>query len=169
MSQGQGGGQPTKFNDKIKKQIQFLAEKGMTLNEMAEGVGITEQTIGNWSRKYPKFFASVKDWKYEADRKVEKSLYERACGYSCPEDKIFNNNGVALVVPTTKHYPPDPTAMIFWLKNRQPENWRDKQELQHTLSADQAAKLLGAFDSDYRQAVIAELQKKETQKALPSP
>ena len=45
------------------------------------------------------------------------------------EDKIFNNQGVELVVPTIKHYPPDTTAAIFWLKNRQKDNWRDKQEV----------------------------------------
>ena len=49
-------------------------------------------------------------------------------GYEHKEDKIFNNNGEALVVGTTKYYAPDTTAAIFWLKNRQPELWRDKPE-----------------------------------------
>ena len=31
-----------------------------------------------------------------------------------------------------KHIPPDVTAQIFWLKNRDPERWRDKQEIQHS-------------------------------------
>ena len=34
----------------------------------------------------------------------------------------------------TKHYPPDPTAAIFWLKNRQPDTWRDKVEVDQTVS-----------------------------------
>ena len=25
------------------------------------------------------------------------------------------------------HIPPDPTAQIFWLKNRKPDQWREKQ------------------------------------------
>ena len=29
---------------------------------------------------------------------------------------------------------PDTTAIIFWLKNRQPEYWRDKQEVDHQSS-----------------------------------
>ena len=33
-----------------------------------------------------------------------------------------------MIVPTTKHYPPDTTAAIFWLKNRQKSKWRDKQD-----------------------------------------
>ena len=34
------------------------------------------------------------------------------------------------IVRTTvrRHYPPDVTACIFWLKNRQREHWRDKVE-----------------------------------------
>jgi len=59
---------------------------------------------------------------------VVRSLFQRACGYSHPEDKIFQHEGNPVVVPTTKHYPPDATSAIFWLKNRDPANWRDKVE-----------------------------------------
>ena len=58
-------------------------------------------------------------------------LYKRAIGYEHDEDKIFNNQGEPLIVPTTKHVQPDTTAAIFWLKNRQPARWRDKQEIEH--------------------------------------
>jgi len=71
----------------------------------------------------------LKRGKDKADTNVIESLYRRAIGYSHPEDKIFNNNGKALIVPTTKHYAPDTTAAIFWLKNRRPEEWRDRQEI----------------------------------------
>jgi len=37
-----------------------------------------------------------------------------------------------MVVPTTKHYPPDATSAIFWLKNRQRDKWRDKQDVVHS-------------------------------------
>ena len=30
-----------------------------------------------------------------------------------------------------EHYPPDTTAAIFWLKNRQPGKWRDKKEVEN--------------------------------------
>ena len=113
---------------KIKK----MATCGMTDKEMAELLGVTEQTFNNWKKKFPEFFESLKNWKMEADEKVERSLFERACGYEHEEDKIFNANGKALVVSTIKRYPPDPTAAIFWLKNRQPKEWRDKQEIEHS-------------------------------------
>ena len=122
-------GQPTKLTPKMKKQVEFLAKKGFGDKEIATAVGVTERTVNNWKKQQPKFFQSLKDWKATADKAVERSLYERATGYSHKEDKIFNANGEPLIVPTTKHYPPDPTAMIFWLKNRQPKKWRDKQEI----------------------------------------
>lgn len=54
----------------------------------------------------------------------------------------------------TKEVPPDTTAIIFWLKNRQPQKWRDKQqvemsgELKHTnpfegLTTNELKKLVG--------------------------
>lgn len=123
---------PSKFDqltDLDKANLERLARKGFTDKEMAEFIDVTEQTFNNWKKAKPKFFESLKDWKAEADHKVERSLYERATGFTCKEDKIFNDSGKAMVVPTEKHYPPDTTACIFWLKNRDKENWRDKVEL----------------------------------------
>ena len=125
-------GRPSKFDqltDLEKANLERMAKKGFTDAEMAEFIGVTEQTLNNWKKAKPKFFESLKDWKAEADHKVERSLYERATGFICKEDKIFNNNGKEMIVPTEKHYPPDTTACIFWLKNRDKENWRDKVDL----------------------------------------
>jgi hypothetical protein len=33
--------------------------------------------------------------------------------------------------PCVKHLPPDVTAGIFWLKNRNPVKWRDAWQLEH--------------------------------------
>jgi hypothetical protein len=35
--------------------------------------------------------------------------------------------------PYIEHVPPDVTACIFWLKNRDPEHWRDVQNVDHVL------------------------------------
>ena len=123
------GGRPTKLTKEIKRQIEILAKKGFTDAEMADVVGVTEQTVNSWKIKDTSFFESLKDWKLIADSDVEKSLYQRATGYEHSEDKIFNDNGEPLIVPTIKRYPPDTTAGIFWLKNRKPKEWRDKTEV----------------------------------------
>ncbi len=122
-------GRPSRFSAKIQDIIKLLARRGFTDAEMAKCLEITQRTLDNWKKKYSGFFQSLKDWKNEADHEVERSLYERACGYSHPEDKIFNDNGSPLIVPTIKHYPPDTTAGIFWLKNRKKSEWRDGHDL----------------------------------------
>jgi len=91
-------------------------------------VGIDRSSLTKFKQRYPEFFTTLKDWKETADAEVERSLYERALGYEVKEEKIFCNNGEIVRAETIRHYPPDPTSMIFWLKNRKPEQWRDKQE-----------------------------------------
>lgn len=124
-------GRPSKF-EQVKDMLYKMASYGMTDKQMADVVGVSEQTINNWKLKDPNFLESLKAEKEIADARVERSLFERATGYSHAEDKIFNDNGTPLVVPTVKHYAPDTTAAIFWLKNRKPREWRDKQDIEHS-------------------------------------
>lgn len=133
-------GQPTKFNAKVQKQILCMALKSFTDAEMADILNITTSTLDNWKKKHSKFFASLKNAKDEADKSVVKSLHERAIGYEHEEEKIFcNADGDVTTVQTVKHYPPDPTSMIFWLKNRDRENWRDRQDVKQTIGFDKDA------------------------------
>lgn len=122
-------GRPTRYQEIFNSQAEKLCKLGATDKDLADFFGVAEQTINNWKNKYPSFLESIKEAKDDLDTRVERSLFERATGYSHPEDKIFNANGEPLVVPTIKHYAPDPTSIIFWLKNRQPDKWRDKQEV----------------------------------------
>ena len=117
------------FNDQVEK----LCKLGLIDKEIAEYSEVTEQTINNWKKEYPEFFESIKRGKTLADANVSESLYKRANGYEHEEDDIRVVNNDIVVTPTIKHYPPDSTAMIFWLKNRRPKQWRDKQEIDHTI------------------------------------
>lgn len=124
-------GRPSPMDAIDKEQVRMLAVKGWTDVEMSNFFKVSEKTWNNWKEKHPDFFQSLKAWKEEADARVERSLFERATGYEHKHDEIFlsQKTGQAVVVPTIKHYPPDTTAMIFWLKNRKPGDWRDKQEV----------------------------------------
>lgn len=121
-------GRPSKYEDIDLKQVEFLAKEGFTDQKMADFFGVDRANWYRWKNKYPKFRDALKKWKDKSDENVERSLFERANGYDVREDKIFMHEGHPIVVPTIKHYPPDPTSMIFWLKNRQPEKWREKPE-----------------------------------------
>ena len=134
-------GRPTKYKDEFNPQAEKLCKLGATDKELADFFEIDEATIYRWKIEYPEFCDSIKRGKQIADMEVADSLYKRANGYSHHEDVIFNDKGVPLVVQTTKHYPPDPTSMIFWLKNRQPKQWRDKQEISHSIGEVQKFKI----------------------------
>jgi hypothetical protein len=73
--------------------------------------------------------------KAEADSRVERSLYQRAVGYSYDAVKIFMPAGAKKPVyaPYREHVPPDVTACIFWLKNRDPAHWREAWQVDHAL------------------------------------
>lgn len=129
-------GRSTKYKKDFDEQAYKLCLLGAIDKELADFFGVKEQTVNNWKKAHPSFFESLKKGKEAADARVAESLYNRALGYSHPEDKIFNQNGEPLIVPTTKHYPPDATSAIFWLKNRQKDKWRDKQEHEHSGSID---------------------------------
>ena len=132
MEEKDKGGAPTKYDEKYNEQVYKLCLLGAKDKELADFFNVCEATINNWKIEYPQFLESIKKGKDIADSNVVESLYKRATGYEHPEDKIFNDSGSPMVVPTIKHYPPDSTAIIFWLKNRQGKNWRDKTETEHS-------------------------------------
>lgn len=107
-----------------------MAMLGMTDAKIAEEMGVNRATIARWKEKYKEFCDALKKGKETPDDAVQSALFQRAVGYTHPEDKIFQYEGEPIIVPTVKHYPPDVTACIFWLKNRKPEMWRDKREFE---------------------------------------
>ena len=97
--------------------------------ELAQNFDISESTLNNWKIDHPEFMESIKNGREKADAEVSKSLYKRATGYDRQSEKIMQYQGVPVVVPTTEHIAPDPTAAQFWLKNRRPADWRDRQDI----------------------------------------
>ena len=111
------------------KLVESLAELGLTDVEMAKTLGISRSTFSLWKMKHPKFIEVLKAGKEIADQKVVQSLYQRALGYSHPEVHISIDKGKVIKTNIIKHYAPDTTACIFWLKNRDSENWRDRKDI----------------------------------------
>lgn len=124
-------GRPSKYKPEMAEQARKLALLGATDREMSNFFEVAESTFNLWKLDYPDFSAALDLGKEAADKRVEKSLYHRALGYSHDAVKIFADpkTGAEHITHFTEHYPPDTTACIFWLKNRKPEEWRDRQEL----------------------------------------
>ena len=118
------GGRPTKYTPSLDDQAYNLALLGLTMVEMAQVWDVAESTVYLWQQEHESFSEAIKKGREIADAKVARSLYERACGYVHPEDKLFCHEGQIISETVNKHYPPDPTAIAIWLNNRQPKRWK---------------------------------------------
>ena len=95
-------------------------------------------TLYEWKKKYPEISEALKKGKEVVDIQVENALLKRALGYEYVEDKVEMGPNGKKVTQTIKQVIPDTTAQIFWLKNRRPDKWRDKQ-LEVNSTGDQEA------------------------------
>ena len=117
-------------------QLEAWARDGLTEEQIAHNMGISRKTLYEWKSKYSDICDTLKRGKEVVDIQVENALLKRALGYTYKEvtrEKVFNpETGQYELMPTkevTKEVVPDTTAQIFWLKNRRPEQWRDKRDV----------------------------------------
>jgi len=120
-------GAPTAFKAEFPEQAAHLCRLGATDIEIARFFKVQPSTISKWKLVHPSFAEALKAGKSVADDRVERSLYNRAVGYTYETVKIFlpKDTSVPVIVPYLQHVPPDVTAQIFWLKNRRKDAWRD--------------------------------------------
>lgn len=123
---------PTKFKPEFTAQAEKLCRLGATDIEIADFLEIDVRTLYRWKGENEAFCQALKAGKEVADERVERALFSRANGYEHDEVDIRVVSGAVVQTPIRKFYPPDTTAAIFWLKNRRPDLWRDKQEVQHS-------------------------------------
>lgn len=126
------GGRPTKYKPEYCEQATKLCLLGAIDEKLADFFEVSVSTLNEWKSRYPEFQEAIKSGRELADARVADSLYNRAMGYVTKEVKVFNNHGEIIEKEVKKYYPPDSTAAIFWLKNRQKEQWREKQEISST-------------------------------------
>jgi len=120
------------------EKAEYLAKKGLSDEQIWKGLGISRQTYYDYQKKYPEFLEAIKRGKKPANIDVENALYKRAKGYEYEEKQteiIISTNGEAKtsrIKIVKKHIPPDVGAIAFWLKNRDPENWKEKSAIEHS-------------------------------------
>lgn len=128
-----------KLSEKLEK-IKAWYRDGATDEELAKRLHISISTWHRLKRTFPTLKEALKTSKEEADIQVENALFKRAIGFDFEEthsEMRPDSEGkpkATLVRRVKKHIPADITAAIFWLKNRKPEAWRDKQERELTHS-----------------------------------
>lgn len=131
-------GRPTKYNEKFADLAYSFCLLGADDAFLALEFGVDEATINRWKIKYPEFCESLKKGKAIADAKIVQSLYKRAKGFDFTErhyelKKVKTAEGEAekeemvCVKKVVKYIAPDPVSIIYWLNNRQPKYWKNKQ------------------------------------------
>ena len=124
-------GRPTDYRPEFAEQAAKLCALGATDYEIADFFGVNTATIYRWRNVHEQFCEAVRAGKERSDERVERALFNRAVGYSFESEKVFQHQGEIIRAPTVEHVPPDPGAAMNWLKNRNPDTWRDKQEIEH--------------------------------------
>jgi len=139
---------PTEYKSKYCDIAKKMCQLGAIDKDIAEALGVTEQTINNWKFRHPEFFESLKIGKSEVDERVKQSLVHRAMGYTHTEDDIKVVNGEIVITQTVKHYPPDTTACIFWLKNRMPDEFRVNPDFNNDMNLARSIEIVRATKPD---------------------
>lgn len=127
-------GRPTDYNPEYAEQAAKLCALGATDYELADFFEVNTATIYRWRNVHDDFCEAVTCGKEKADERVARALYNRAVGYTFESEKVFQFQGEIVRASTVEHVPPDQGAAMNWLKNRQPDKWRDKQEIDHKSS-----------------------------------
>lgn len=117
--------------------VQGWARDGLSNEQIAHNIGITAKTLCEWQNRFGEFRNAIKRGKEVVDREVENAMLKRALGYEYDEitqepvtDKDTGITEMRVTKRVTKQIVPDVTAQIFWLKNRKPDEFRDKRDVE---------------------------------------
>jgi len=148
-------GRPSTYDaDTYPELAKQYARDGKTDKEISLAFGISEGCLNVWKNKYVEFYKSLKEGKHVVDAMVESQLFKRAMGYEfdeITEEYIQIGEDKKPATKTRmirKQIAPDVTAQIFWLKNRKPSEWRDKQDIAHTGNVEIKVELPEQFDAN---------------------
>ena len=107
-------------------------KNGLTIEQIAKNLGISKVTLYKYMDEHAELSERLKKSKEVADIEVENALFKSALGYEYEEVKQLieedkEGNKKKKIEKTKKFIPPNPTAIIFYLKNRKRKDWNDKQ------------------------------------------
>lgn len=142
-------------------QLSAWARDGLTDEEIADKIGINRTTLYDWKNKYSDIADALKKSKEIYDIEVENALHKKTLGYNQEVKKTFKvktvlyENGKRVMEKEELqvgidevHIPADTTAQIFWLKNRKPEQWKDKKDIAPNDIKGEVSRLYDALDGD---------------------
>lgn len=145
--------------------IEGWAREGLTDKQIAEEkIGVSERTFTRWKADQPAIVSALKKGKTPVDNKVENALLLSALGYfktirepiKVRTKKQLAGKGTIEeehieFVEREVYYPPNVTAQIFWLKNRRPDKWRDKNDQNVNMTVAEGNQVIAYVPDDGRE------------------
>ncbi len=143
--------------------LETFAKSGLTDSEIAKRMKVSVSTLNNYKKQYKKIDEALKNGREYVDTKIENALIKRAIGYEYTEqvmERVLNKETgeyeFVLTKEMKKEVKPDISAQVFWLKNRRPDIWKDKQELNVESSS---AEFSNLTDEELEQRIVMLKQK----------
>ncbi len=149
-------GRPSKYETVILpnwEKIKMWLFHGETNAGVAEKLGINKDSLYEYQKKYPEFSDLLKTSKENIDFQVENALLKNALGYTY-EEEIMTKEGIVKIEKVAK---PETTAQIFWLKNRQKANWKDKWDIENHISVETIKEVLQQLTPEQLDEVLKDV------------
>ncbi len=108
------------------------ARDGLADYQISKNLGVSIDSFYKYKKRYPEFAEALKKGRKPVNIEVENALLKKAIGYEYEKTKtvkkIVDGKQTVEVHKETVVVSPSEAAIIFWLKNRLPKKWRDKQK-----------------------------------------
>jgi hypothetical protein len=128
-----GGRPPGYLGEVHDRMAEDLRMAGCSVEQIATAMGMGSiQVLYRWLEEKPTFCEAWFRGGDYADAQVARKVFQRACGYKHEAVKILSVAGEVQVVPYVEHYPPDTAAAVFWLTNRKPKAWKQRNSTELT-------------------------------------
>ena len=111
--------------------LEGWAREGLFDKDIAKKMNVSEATLNNYKKKYPKVKEALRKGIELVDIEVENALFKKAIGYTITiNEQKLDKDGCVHDLKREVPFPPDTTAQIVGLKNRKRNEWRDKVEVE---------------------------------------
>ena len=122
------------INNPMKLELLKCWARDLPFIDVAEKMGVSVQTLRHWKKTYPEIAEAVNESKEMLDYRIENALVKRALGYTTTDVKTIisppdkDGNRKIRIEKTEKEIPPDTTAIMAWLNNRKPDDWKRNRD-----------------------------------------
>lgn len=114
--------------------LEGWARDGLTNSQIAKKMRISESTYYEYLRNFPQISEAIKKGKEVVDYEVEAQLLKSIKGFvETYNQQTVTKDGDVVDFKESKYIPPNTTAAIFWLKNRQPQKYNKKQIVEESI------------------------------------